>query len=81
MLKPTDAPGSIVKFVAKVQSANNRKSKDVVLSIQEAIDLSASLTQLLARQTTLLEDIVELQKRVSAGPTELSLDGGSFDQD
>lgn len=79
MVKPVDTPGSIVRFVAKVQSANNRKSKDVLLSIQEAIDLSAAMTQLLAQQNALLTDIVELQKRVASGPVEVRMDGGGFD--
>lgn len=81
MSKPVDAPGSIVKFVAKVQAANNRKSKDIVLSIQEAIDLSATLTQLLARQNSLLEDIVELQKRAQSGSVEIQINGGGFVED
>lgn len=80
MNKP-QAPGSIVNFIAKVSSANNRKSKDLVLSIQEAIDLSTAISQMLVRQNTLLEDIVDLQKRVQNGPTEIVLDGGSLATD
>lgn len=80
MNKAHEAPGSIVKFISKVQSSNNRKAKEVVLTLHEAIDLSAALSLLLARQNSLLEDIVDLQKRVQNGPTEIILDGGSFDK-
>ncbi|MNK39735.1 hypothetical protein D3C87_583550 [compost metagenome] len=78
MSKPVDAPSAVARYISKVQSANNRGSKDVVLSIQEAIDLSAALTLMLSKQSSLLEDIVELQKRAAAGPTEIILDGGSL---
>lgn len=78
MSKPVDVPSSVARYIAKVQSANNRGSKDVTLSIQEAIDLSAALTLMLSKQSSLLEDIVDLQKRVAAGPTEIILDGGTL---
>jgi hypothetical protein len=69
--------GTIVNFVAKVQAANNRKASNFTLTMTEAINLSTELTSLLARQTKLLEDIVELQKRASQ-PIQLQMDGGGF---
>jgi len=80
-MSKVQASGNVVAFISKVQSASNRKASEVKLSIQEAIDLSASISLMLARQNTLLEDIVELQKRATSGPTEIALDGGGFDKD
>ena len=79
MKPPVNASGSIVGFIGKVQSANNRKSKDITLSIQEAIDLSASISVLLSKQNSLLEDIIRLQQQIIAGPIQIEMDGGSFD--
>ncbi len=79
-MKPP-VPGNVAAFISKVQAANNRKAPEVKLSLQEAIDLSAELSKMLLRQNSLLEDIVELQKRLNAGPTEIQMDGGGFAQD
>lgn len=69
--------GPIVNFITKVQQANNRKAAQIVLSTQEAIDLSAALSAMLARENSLLSDIVELHKRTNA-PTNIQMDGGRF---
>jgi hypothetical protein len=69
-------PSSVATFLTKTQSANNRKSKEVVLTIQEATDLSLALSSLLNTQNELLKDIVDLQKRLLDGPIEVIVDGG-----
>jgi len=72
------ADSPITKFAQRVRAASNRGSKDVVLTLAEAIELSTSLVALQAKENKLLEDIVELQRRALDGPTQIEMDGGSF---
>jgi hypothetical protein len=77
MMSKVPNSGPLVNFITKTQQASNRKSPNLVLSIQEAIDLSSALGLVLARHNSLLEDIVELQRRTNA-PTEIQMDGGTW---
>lgn len=77
MTSKATMPSAVNAFLAKAQSANNRKSKEVVLTLQEAIDLSMALSSMMSKQNELLSDIVDLQKRLLDGPIEIVIDGGS----
>lgn len=68
---------AINKFIERTKTANARRSKDVVLPINEAIDLSLALTDLLNQRAELLKDIVELQKRANVGSSP-NISGGTF---
>lgn len=64
-------------FSAKVMLASNKGSKEVVLSVPDALKLLNSITAL---QSDLLEsknEIIRLQQSLM-NPTELNLDGGGF---
>lgn len=79
MTHKIDPNSPVVRFSQRVRAASNRGSKDVSLSIAEAVELSTAITTMSAREAELLADIVELQKRLLDGPTEIHMDGGQFD--
>ncbi len=69
--------GSLDMFLERVRQAQRSRSKNVTLTIEEAQDLALTLAQNLAKETVLLEQIVELQKN-AGGPIEVTMGGGTF---
>lgn len=74
---------SVEKFLERVRVASRTKSKQVVLSTQEAEDISLAIAQLMARNNTLLEEIAGLQRETitaqkGAMDTTIEVDAGSF---
>lgn len=65
----------INKFIEKVNRANNAKSKQLVLTIEEAIALSNDLSKLLLDLTAVQKQVIELHNELKSN---ISLDGGKF---
>ena len=76
----TDHYSSIHDFLNSIQVAKNHGSKDVRLSIDNAIDVATSLAHLFATQTDLLEKNQNLMDQLSKSsiPTEVRVSGGKF---
>ena len=69
---------SIEKFLEKLRLANRSRSKDIRLTIEEAQELGTTISQVLVRQSSLLEEIVELQKRGGDPVINIDMSGGNF---
>ena len=63
-------------FLTRVRAAQRSRSKQFVMSIEEANDLAAVLGQLLLEKTELLGRINELL--TSNDAVEIHMDGGDF---
>jgi len=77
MTTPQTNIDSLVEFLDKFQVAKNYNSKEIRLTIQEAEQLSLGIARLLARQSSLADQVIELQSQIMNG-IEVSQDGGKF---
>ena len=68
---------SLVEFLDKFQTAKNYNSKEIRLTLQEAEQLSLGIARLLAKQSSLSDQIIALQHQIITG-VEVSQDGGKF---
>lgn len=66
---------SIHKFLDKVNRANNSKSKQIVLTIEEATALTNDLSKILLDLTQTQKHVIDLQNTIDSN---LNLNGGSF---
>lgn len=64
-------PTPLQNFMGRVRTAANMKAKDIKISTDEALEISACLVQILAAQ------VAQKTTQVTA-PTKVTLDGGSF---
>ena len=73
---------SIHQFLKTVNTARDYNSKEIRLSRAEAEALALSLTELLTRDLSLAQKIMELQEKLintlQATPRNLDLNGGGF---
>jgi hypothetical protein len=68
---------SFEKYLEKVRVANRSRSKNIQLTIDEALELSTTIAQVITDRNVLLQQIVELQSKQS-NDTKVSINGGSF---
>ena len=68
---------AITNFADKVKIASNRGNKDITLTMVEAVSFTSEVIALMDRESELLNQINELQKRLTE-PTTIILNGGSF---
>lgn len=67
----------ILQFLEKYKIAKNHNSKELRLTIQEAEQLTISLSMLLASELELSNKIIKLQDEIMNG-VEMNQDGGNF---
>jgi len=72
-------------FLERVRSATRSKSKEIRIGITEAEDVALTITQVIAREATsqqqiinLQQQIIELQQKFGMNNIEITGDGGSF---
>ena len=68
---------AISAFISKLQVAKNYNSKEIRLTIEEADDLTAGITNILLREMELGQKVIELQAQILKG-IEVRQDGGLF---
>jgi len=62
-------PTPLQNFMTRVRTAANMKAKDIKLTTDEALEISACLVQILAAQVTTQRSVKQ---------TKATMDGGSF---
>lgn len=68
---------AVLRFITRVNQANRSRSKDVVLTLEEANSLSAALAATFAEHSDLQRKVIELMSNGS-GSIEVDMDGGGF---
>lgn len=68
---------AISAFISKLQVAKNYNSKEIRLTIEEADDLTAGITNILLREMELGQKVIDLQAQILKG-IEVRQDGGLF---
>lgn len=66
----------IDKIISKIKQANRSKSKEILLTIDEANDLMFELTKVLDNQNTIMKQMLEIQTQKNDITVEF--DGGKF---
>lgn len=67
---------SLEAFLTRLRQLQRSRSKQLVITAEEANDLAVSITQILLEQNALLREIKDLQD--TNGTIEVSIGGGSF---
>lgn len=68
---------AVLRFITRVNQANRSRSKDVVLTLEEANSLSAALAATFAEHSDLQRRVIDLMSNGGA-PIEIGMDGGGF---
>lgn len=63
---------SIRLFADKVKTASRSKSKDIRLTIEDAVELSTVMLELLSKQNDLLLQIAEMSKNIQSNQGPIS---------
>lgn len=76
---------SINKFLKRVQESQKNRSLEFRMTMSEALELSTSISLLLSKNNSLLEEINQLQKEkieesknTNIFNTTIGMDGGKF---
>ena len=68
---------AISSLISKIQVAKNYNSKEIRLTIDEADEINAAITQMLIKEIDLSRKVIDLQQQIMNG-VEVKQDGGSF---
>lgn len=68
---------AISSLISKIQVAKNYNSKEIRLTIEEADEISAAITQMLIKEIDLSRKVIDLQDQIMNG-VEVKQDGGLF---
>jgi len=69
----------IEDFIARVRTAKSKQDKNIILTMQDADRLSASLSQTMTRLVSVQEEIIEALKTAQQAQTiNIEMDGGNF---
>lgn len=68
---------AISSLISKIQVAKNYNSKEIRLTIEEADEISAAITQMLIKEIDLARKVIDLQDQIMNG-VEVKQDGGLF---
>lgn len=68
---------AISSLISKIQIAKNYNSKEIRLTIEEADEINAAITQMLIKEIDLARKVIDLQDQIMNG-VEVKQDGGLF---
>lgn len=72
------ASEAVTRFLGRVNQSNRSRGKEVVLSMEDAVALTTSITQLLNENSELMRQVIELQSRSPVETIQVDMDGGGF---
>lgn len=68
----------IEDFLKKIDYAAKTRSKEIRLSIEDAIQISSGISMLCIEKDNLMRKVIELQDQILNQNIEIKIDGGSF---
>jgi hypothetical protein len=77
-------PEAINTFLKRIQESIKSRSKEVRITIQEANEISIAMSLILAKNNSLLEQVVQLQDSIirthnmNVNSLDVGMDGGGF---